>query len=133
MFGEDKLTEFNIQLGQTLAPTNYMKEPESLDFIANIPTVWDETIILDGKIGEYIVTARRSGNTWYVGGITNWTARDVTIDLTPLKLGCKKAVLFKDGMNADRKASDYKKENITLSDKLTLHMAPGGGFSMKID
>ena len=115
------------------APTNYMKEAESLEFIANIPTVWDETMVLDGKIGEYIVTARRSGNTWYVGGITNWTARDLTIDLTPLKLGSKKAVLFKDGINANRKASDYKKEMVTVSDKLTVHMAPGGGFSLKIE
>lgn len=53
------------------APTNYMREPESLDYIANIPTVWEESIILDGKIGEYIVTARRHGDTWYIGGLTN--------------------------------------------------------------
>lgn len=114
------------------APTNYMREPESLDYIANIPTVWEESIILDGKIGEYIVTARRHGDTWYIGGLTNWTARDLTVDLTPLKVAGKKAVLFKDGVNADRKASDYKKETVTLNEKFQIHLAPGGGFSMKV-
>lgn len=114
------------------APTNYMREPESLDYIASIPTVWDESIILDGKIGEYIVTARRHGDTWYIGGITNWTERDLTIDLTPLKVAGKKAELFKDGINADRKASDYKKETVSLNNKFQIHLAPGGGFSMKV-
>lgn len=115
------------------APTNYMREPESLDYIANIPTVWEESIILDGKIGEYIVTARRHGDIWYIGGLTNWTARDLTVDLTPLKVAGKKAVLFKDGVNADRKASDYKKETVTLNEKFQIHLAPGGGFSMKVE
>ena len=110
-----------------------MREPESLDYIANIPTVWEESIILDGKIGEYIVTARRHGDTWYIGGLTNWTARDLTVDLTPLKVAGKKAVLFKDGVNADRKASDYKKETVTLNEKFQIHLAPGGGFSMKVE
>ena len=61
-------------------PSNYMREPESTGFIADVPTVWDESIVLDGKMGEYIVTARRSGNVWYVGGITDWTARDIEVD-----------------------------------------------------
>lgn len=112
------------------APTNYMRETESLEYIAKIPTVWDETIILDGKIGEYIVTARRHGDTWYIGGITNWNARDLTIDLNPLKISGKKAILFQDGTNAHRKASDYKKESITLANSLKIHLAPGGGFSL---
>ena len=107
-----------------------MRETESLEYIAKIPTVWDETIILDGKIGEYIVTARRHGDTWYIGGITNWNARDLTIDLNPLKISGKKAILFQDGTNAHRKASDYKKETITLANSLKIHLAPGGGFSL---
>ena len=57
-----------------------MREPESTDFIAAIPTVWDESIVLDGKMGEYIVTARRKGDVWYIGGITDWTARDIEVD-----------------------------------------------------
>ena len=75
-------------------PSNYMREPESTDFIAAIPTVWDESIVLDGKMGEYIVTARRKGDVWYIGGITDWTARDIEVDclfweirhITPLYL-----------------------------------------------
>ncbi|KAA6333017.1 alpha-glucosidase, partial [termite gut metagenome] len=63
-------------------PSNYMREAESLDFIAAIPTVWDESITLDGKVGEYIVTARRHGKTWYIGGMTDWDARDITVDLS---------------------------------------------------
>lgn len=116
------------------APTNYLRERESLDYIAKIPTVWDETIILDGQIGEYIVVARRNGDTWYVGGLTNWTPRDLTIDLSALKVQGKQATLFKDGVNADRKAQDYKLEKQTIGNqKLTLHLAPGGGFAMRIE
>ena len=114
------------------APSNYMREPESLDFIANIPTVWDESITLDGKIGEYIVTARRHGN---VGGMTNWDARDIEVDLSFLKEKGKTVTLFKDGINAHRSGRDYKKENIKLNDKdkVKIHLAPGGGFAMKIE
>ena len=114
------------------SPTNYINEPESTDFIAGIPTVWDETRILDGKIGEYIITARRSGNTWYIGGITDWTPRDLTVDFSFLS-GSYKCELFKDGVNADRKASDYLLETTSINGgKLNLHLAPGGGFAMKL-
>ena len=114
------------------SPTNYMREPECTDFIASIPTVWDETLILGGRMGEYIVTARRSGDIWYVGGITDWTAREVDVDLS--FLGDCEAMLFRDGVNADRKASDYKRETfrIDTSKSLTVHLAPGGGFAMKL-
>ena len=112
------------------SPTNYLKEPECTDFIAKIPTVWDETRILEGKVGEYIVTARRSGNTWYVGGITNREARDLTIDLS--FLSGKQMQLFKDGVNADRKGSDFKLTNETTGSRLQIHLAPGGGFAAKI-
>lgn len=118
------------------SPSNYMREPESTSFIAGIPTVWDESIVLDGKLGEYIVTARRKGDVWYVGGITDWTARDVEIDLSFLGNGRKEyvATLFKDGVNAHRAARDYKRETLRLQSdgKLKLHLAPGGGFALKI-
>lgn len=114
------------------SPTNYIREAESTEFIANVPTVWDETRILDGKLGEYIITARRSGNTWYIGGITDWTPRDLTVDLSFLS-GSYKADLFKDGVNADRKASDYVHEQSTFNGgKLNIHLAPGGGFALKL-
>lgn len=117
------------------APTNYLREQESLNLIAGMPTVWDETITLDGKIGEYIVTARRHKNTWYIGGFTNWDARDLTIDLSFLGDTNYTATLFKDGVNAHRKGTDYKKETLSLAGKkkITVHAAPGGGFVMQLD
>ncbi|QIU97076.1 glycoside hydrolase family 97 protein [Bacteroides faecium] len=116
-------------------PGNYMREPESTDFIAGIPTVWDESIVLDGKMGEYIVTARRQGNVWYVGGITDWTARDIEVDCS--FLGDDKtynATLFKDGVNAHRIGRDYKRESLSIKKdgKLKIHLAPGGGFALQI-
>lgn len=117
-------------------PSNYLQEPECLDFISKIPTVWDETIALDGKIGEYVVTARRSGNTWYIGGLTNWDARELTIDLSFLdKSSNYKATLFKDGRNAHRSGRDFRKEMISLKgdEPIKVHLAPGGGFALKIE
>ena len=113
------------------SPTNYLREAECTEFIAAIPTVWDETRILGGRMGEYIVTARRSGDTWYVGAITDWTPRDVEVDLAPLGIGgTVEATIFRDGVNADRKASDYKRETIRIdtAEPLKIHLAPGGGF-----
>ena len=107
------------------------REAECTEFIAAIPTVWDETRILGGRMGEYIVTARRSGDTWYVGAITDWTPRDVEVDLAPLGIGSTvEATIFRDGVNADRKASDYKRETIRIdtAEPLKIHLAPGGGF-----
>lgn len=117
------------------SPSNYMREPESTSFIAQVPTVWDETVVLDGKMGEYIITARRKGDTWYVGGLNNWDARDVEVDLSFLSSGSHKAVLFKDGVNAHRTARDYKREEVSVSSTqpLKVHLAPGGGFTLQID
>ncbi|MCQ2273931.1 MAG: glycoside hydrolase family 97 protein [Bacteroidales bacterium] len=116
------------------SPTNYEKEPDFAKLLAGIPTVWDETRVLCGEVGEYIVTARRKGNAWYVGGITNWTERTVEVDLSELAAGrTMKAELYRDGVNANRKGSDYCKEKMsTPIGSLTVHMAPGGGFFMKI-
>ena len=117
------------------SPSAYRKEKECTEFIASIPTVWDQTAVLDGKIGEYVVTARRKGDTWYIGGMTNWDARTLEVDLSQiLGEGNYNVDLFRDGMNAHRIASDYKREKITLpaSRKLTIHLAPGGGFMMQV-
>lgn len=117
------------------SPSNYMREQESTSFIAQVPTVWDETVVLDGKMGEYIITARRKGDTWFVGGLNNWDARDVEVDLSFLSSGSHKAVLFKDGVNAHRTARDYKREEVSVSSaqSLKVHLAPGGGFTLQID
>ncbi len=115
-------------------PSNYRAEPECTRFIAEIPTVWDQTIALDGVVGEYIVMARQKEGVWYVGGLTNWNKREVTVDLGFLGDGYKNLELFRDGINADRVARDYKREIIPLpaSKKLTLTLMPGGGFAAKI-
>lgn len=116
------------------SPSNYMKEPECTGFIAKIPTVWDETIIIDGEMGRHIETARRHGDTWYVGGITNWDERDVEIDLSFLGTGSYKAEMILDGVNADKKGSDHKhSEKLTdRTETLKIHLAPGGGFAIKL-
>ena len=116
------------------APTNYMREKECTAFIAAIPTVWDESIALDGRVSEYVAIARRSGNDWYVGAMTNWTARDMELDLSFLGEGNYGLELFKDGINADRAGCDYKKEVISVpaNRKLNVHLAPGGGFAARV-
>lgn len=119
-------------------PCNYMDEPECTRFIAAVPTVWEETKALDGKVADYIVMARRSGNTWYVGGLTDWTPRDLQVNLDFLADGEYEVELFRDGVNADRTARDYKKVTMTMNVKdgktepMNVHLAPGGGFAAKI-
>ncbi len=115
-------------------PSNYMKEPECTEFIATIPTVWDNTISLDASVGKYIAIARRSGNNWYVGALTDGEARNMELDLSFLGPGNFRGEVFKDGINADRVARDYKKEVIDIPSnrKLPVSMAPGGGYVIKI-
>jgi len=117
------------------APSAYIKEKESADFIASIPTYFDFTRVLEGKIGEYIVTARKKGDNWYVGGLNNWTDRTIKIDLSFLEEGKYRATIMKDGLNANKRAQDYKKEviDITTSSVLEIPMAQGGGFAVKIE
>ena len=115
------------------SPSNYRREPESLAFLSAVPTVWDETRVLSAKVGEYIVTARRSGTEWYVGALTSWTARDLEIDLSWLGAGDYVADMFRDGPNADRAGVDYARDKrpMTATDKLKIHLAPGGGFAAR--
>src|SRR5450759_2711068 len=93
-------------------PTIYLKEHECTEFITKIPTTFDETVPLDGKVAEFVSIARRKNNVWFVGAMTNWTPREMTIDLSFLGAGEYTAEIFKDGINADRDATDYKKEVI---------------------
>lgn len=115
-------------------PTIYMKNQECTDFVTKVPTIFDETVPLDSKVGAYVAIARRNGSEWFVGAMTNWTARDLTLDFSFLPAGEYTAEVFKDGMNADRNATDYKKETINISpgDKLTVHLAPGGGWVARL-
>ena len=112
------------------SPSNYMGEPECTEWIASVPTVWDETLALDGQIGEFVVMARRKGDVWYVGALNNWEPRDLEIDLSLLPKG--KATLFADGVNAHRAARDYRKCEVELTgDKMKIHLAPGGGWVLQ--
>ena len=116
------------------SPSNYMAEPECTAFIAGVPTVWDETLVLNGRIAEFITMARRSGDTWYLGSMTNWDARDMTLDLGFLPAGDYVMEVYKDGRNAHRAACDYARETVSVrpGDKVKVHMAPGGGWTAKI-
>jgi len=116
-------------------PTIYMKEQESTDFITSVPQTFDETVALDGKVGEYAAIARKKGETWFVGAMTNWTPRELILDFSFLDAGSYQAVIYKDGVNADREATDYKKEviKISSSDKLNIKFAPGGGWVARIE
>lgn len=116
------------------SPSNYEQEQECTDFIAGVPTVWDETEVLQGEMGEYIVTARRKGTDWYVGGITDWTPRDIEVSFGFLPDGEYEAEIFADGVNAHRAASDYRRsrETVNRHTNKKLHLAPGGGFAIKL-
>lgn len=112
------------------SPQSYEREKECTEFIAKIPTVWDETLAVDGQVGEYIVMARRSGDKWYVGGLTGHSARKVTLDLGFLGEGSWNMELFEDGINAERHAEDYRKVTGSVGETLEVKMAPGGGFAV---
>ena len=114
------------------SPSNYLQEDECTQFIANVPTTWDETIVLDGKVGEYLIIARRKDFRWYVGAITNWEERDIYLDLSVLpNFGAKSGFIFRDGANANRVAKDYVAEQIqVMGNKVKFHLAKGGGAVM---
>ncbi|MDE3743812.1 glycoside hydrolase family 97 protein [Maribacter polysaccharolyticus] len=113
------------------SPTIYYKEQETVDFITSIPTVWDETIVLEGAVADYIVIARRNGDTWYIGAMTDWTPRDFEIELSFLGEGTYTLKTFEDGINASRNAQDYKTttQEVYPTSKLNLELSSGGGYS----
>ncbi|MFW5877811.1 MAG: glycoside hydrolase family 97 protein [bacterium] len=114
------------------APTKYEQYPDILAFLSDIPTSWDETIALEGKLGEYALIARRKNDDWYIGGLTNWSGREVNIDLSQFGDGNYQAVIFKDGINSDRMAEDYiyEEKKVSSSENLEIEMKPGGGFAV---
>ena len=116
------------------SPTAYEKEPECTEFIAKIPTVWDQTVAIDGKVGEYCVIARRAGDVWYVGGMTNWDERELELDLSFLGNGNYKITEYVDGVNANKIARDFRLTESTLNGRTKkVRMAKGGGFALKIE
>ena len=116
------------------SPTNYLREPEMMDFLGPVPTEWDDTKVLEARIADYILVARRNGKDWWVGAMSGWTGRDLDVDLSFLGDGNFTMDAYQDGVNADRAASDYKKttSRVTNNDKLKIHLAPGGGWAAHI-
>ena len=116
------------------SPSNYLREPKIMEFLGPVPSVWDETKVLGGRIAEYVVVARRSGKDWYVGAMTNWTPRELEIDLSFLPDGNYSMTAYQDGINADRYGSDYQqvKNQVNQTTKLKLKLAPGGGWAARI-
>ena len=117
------------------SPSLYEREAECTKFIAEFPTVWNETVTLDGHIGDYVAMARRSGDTWYVGVMGDWTPRKVELDLSKiLGEGNYVAEVFRDGLNADALGEDYIHETVEVpaSRKMVAELAPAGGYVLKI-
>ncbi len=113
------------------SPTKYMQNQECTDFIAQVPTTFDEMVALDGQLGEYTVIARRKDKVWYVAAMTDWTARDLDISLGFLGEGQHTADIFADGVNAGKDATDYQHTTKTVNsnDRLKIHLSSGGGWT----
>ena len=111
------------------SPSRYEADPACAEFIYRVPTVWDETRVLDGKVGSYIITARRKGDRWFVGALTDWKERDITLDLSAL--GGKKAKVeaWEDGPESAVRATDWRKRCYENDERITVHLAPGGGWA----
>ncbi|GAA0552478.1 glycoside hydrolase family 97 protein [Chitinophaga japonensis] len=111
-------------------PSNYLEEPEYTGFISRIPTTWDTTVALHGKAGRYVAVARRKGDTWYIGAMTNWDARNLELDLSFLNGKSYRLEAVEDGINADQHAADYRfrEEKVTPNDHITIQMSKGGGW-----
>jgi alpha-glucosidase len=116
-------------------PSQAWLETEFMELLGSVPTTWDETNIIDGKVGEFIVTARKKGEKWFIGGMTDWYSRDINIKCDFLDAGNYKATICKDGVNADRYAADYILMDVTLkkNDEIKIHLAPGGGFLIRLE
>jgi alpha-glucosidase len=116
------------------SPSHYLREPEVMGFLGPVPTVWDETKVLQAKLGDYVVVARRRRGEWYVGAMTDWTARDLDVELSFLPQGNFQMEAYQDGVNADRFGSDYKRatSRVDSSSRLKIQMAAGGGWAARI-
>jgi len=116
------------------SPSNYLHEPECMEFLSRVPTTWDKTIALDACVGQYILLARQHGEDWYIGAMTNWTPRDITVNLSFLGDGDFIAEMYQDGVNAVRAPIDYKRvvKQVSAKDQLTVHLAPGGGWVARL-
>lgn len=116
------------------SPSHYLREPEIMRFLGPIPTVWDDTRVLQAKMGDYVAIARRKNTDWYVGAITDWTPRELQLDLSFLPNGNYQLQAFQDGVNADRLGSDYERATriVNKNIKLNIKLTGGGGWAARI-
>ena len=116
------------------SPSHYLREPEIMSFLGPVPAVWHETKVLHAKMGDYVVIARRHNQDWYIGAMTDWTGRELDINLSFLHLGRHELDEYKDGVNADRIGSDYRrvKSIVETKTRLRIKLAPGGGWVARI-
>ena len=117
------------------SPSEYVQDQPTVDYIMSIPTVFDSTEVLAGKLGEFIVTKRQKDDSYYVGAMTNWDERDIELPLDFLPAGEWTVKLYRDGLNAFQMGRDHIIETLDVSSgqTLTVHLAPGGGFAMIIE
>ena len=115
-------------------PSQGLLEPDFMELVGSIPTTWDTTIVIDGKVSDYIITARKKGSDWFIGAMTDWSARELSFDLSFLDDGNYEATICKDGLNADRYPSDYvlEKREFSKSSPVAFKMETGGGYLMRI-
>ncbi|MDR1813501.1 MAG: glycoside hydrolase family 97 catalytic domain-containing protein [Tannerella sp.] len=117
------------------SPTEYNKFPDIKEFLSKVPSTWDSTVPLKSKLGEYILIAKQKGEEWYVGGMTNWTARDLVIDFSflPDKFEYQADILY-DSDDSDSEPTHYSNKSIKVQkgNKLTIHAAKGGGFVIRL-
>ncbi len=116
------------------SPSDYYREEECIKFLTSIPVMWDETKVIEAKIGEYVIIARRSGKDWYLAAITNWDKKDFAITLDFLNDYTYNCELFKDGPNSGTRAIDYEREEFKVKkdEAIRISMAPGGGWMARI-
>jgi len=116
------------------SPSNYAREPDAMAFLESVPTVWDETRVLDARLADYVVVARRSGAEWYVGAMTDWTPRELDVDLSFLPAGAFRMEVWADGVNANRWGEDTRRTTteVTSASSVRIRMAEGGGWVARI-
>jgi alpha-glucosidase len=105
-----------------------------MEFLGPVPTVWDETRVLQAKLGDFVAVARRKGRDWWIGAMTDENARELPLELSFLPEGDFALDAFQDGINADRWASDYKRvrQRVGRSTRLMLRLAEGGGWAARL-
>lgn len=113
------------------SPTHYLEEPECLEFLAAVPTVWDELHVLEAKAADYVALARKSGDQWFVGAMTDWTRRTLQLKLDFLPEGEYELHAWSDGVNAERNGRDFRRsvQQVKRGAVVQAELAPGGGWA----